>query len=323
MRAAAVFLRPPSGLRSSSRRRSSRAGLAAAGTQSAVANVLTAMALDSLRFPVRRPRPGQRALRPGQPARILLGSVRGLGDRRRPRQARLGVHPAGALRRRRHRPATWKTLIYRWPGQGLHKRAVKGLDLLGAIGTEEALNAVHRPSRSAPSYKGIKKAALAAMDRIAAGLGLDSGPVPRPARARLRAGPETAVTLDWAAAVPGRLRRAVEAVRHRRTRQGPQEPPETGRSRRRRSRLGGRRPIRPVEAAPEIGTEQVKRLERAMVAGRVWSSLDFDRYLSGHALMWHSTRRLVWQFSPRRMELVPGGRGPHPRRHRRRGADLA
>jgi hypothetical protein len=44
-----------------------------------------------------------------------------------------------------------------------------------------------------------------------------------------------------------------------------------------------------------IAQRQLRRLERAMVDGRVWSAADFSTYLSSHPLLVHLARRLVWE----------------------------
>ncbi|RRS00546.1 DUF4132 domain-containing protein [Glycomyces terrestris] len=63
--------------------------------------------------------------------------------------------------------------IRAWPDQRLSKRALNGLEVLGAIESEEALRAVHRLTRFRGS-KAVKAAALNQVDLVAAGLGLDA-----------------------------------------------------------------------------------------------------------------------------------------------------
>lgn len=43
-----------------------------------------------------------------------------------------------------------------------------------------------------------------------------------------------------------------------------------------------------------VATDQIKRLNRAMVTGRRWSGDEFTQYLLGHPLVIHLVRRLLW-----------------------------
>jgi hypothetical protein len=43
-----------------------------------------------------------------------------------------------------------------------------------------------------------------------------------------------------------------------------------------------------------VATDQIRRLERAMVTGRRWTGADFRRLFVAHPLLWHIVRRLVW-----------------------------
>ncbi|MFD0851815.1 DUF4132 domain-containing protein, partial [Actinomadura adrarensis] len=43
-----------------------------------------------------------------------------------------------------------------------------------------------------------------------------------------------------------------------------------------------------------ISSDQIRRLEQAMVTGRRWPTADFRRFLVEHPLLRHITRRLVW-----------------------------
>ncbi|MEU6248767.1 DUF4132 domain-containing protein [Glycomyces sp. NPDC047010] len=191
-----------------------------------------------------------------------------------------------------------EALILQWPGRSLHKRAVRGLELLGAIGTEEALAAVHRVSRTS-AYKGLKKAALAEVDRIAARLGLDEEQlldrlVPdfeldADGRMALDFGPRAfTVGFDeqlkpFAIDPKGKVRRSLPKP-------AADDDPEAAAD-------AAARFDRLKRSLKSVGTEQAKRLERAMAAGRVWARADFQRYFAGHALMRHLARRLVWQYT--------------------------
>jgi hypothetical protein len=191
-----------------------------------------------------------------------------------------------------------EALIHEWPGQSLHKRAVRGLELLGTIGTEEALGSVHRISKQS-AFKGLKKAALAEVDRIAARLGLDKEQlldrlVPdfeldADGRMTLDFGPRTfSVGFDeqlkpYVIDPNGKARKSLPKP------EASDDPEAAAAAAARFDRL--------KRGLKSVGTEQVKRLEKAMTSGRVWSRSDFERHLAEHALMRHLARRLVWQFT--------------------------
>ncbi|MEU5874376.1 DUF4132 domain-containing protein [Glycomyces sp. NPDC047369] len=191
-----------------------------------------------------------------------------------------------------------EALIHEWPGRSLHKRAVRGLELLGAVGTEEALAAVHRISRTS-TYKGLKKAALAEVDRIAARLGLDEEQlldrlVPdfeldADGRMALDFGPR-AFTVGFDEQLKPFVIDPKGKVRKSLPKPDADDDPEAAAD-------AAARFDRLKRSLKSVGTEQVKRLERAMTAGRVWSRADFERYFARHALMRHLARRVVWQYT--------------------------
>jgi hypothetical protein len=43
-----------------------------------------------------------------------------------------------------------------------------------------------------------------------------------------------------------------------------------------------------------VAADQIRRLERAMVAGRRWTGAEFRQLFVEHPLLWHIVRRLVW-----------------------------
>ncbi|WP_260610821.1 hypothetical protein [Streptomyces sp. WAC06614] len=62
-------------------------------------------------------------------------------------------------------------VIRSWPGEGAHQRAVDGLDVLGAIGTDTALLSLHGIAQRA-RFKALKARAGERIAEVAAGLGL-------------------------------------------------------------------------------------------------------------------------------------------------------
>ncbi|WP_030155634.1 DUF4132 domain-containing protein [Glycomyces sp. NRRL B-16210] len=187
-------------------------------------------------------------------------------------------------------------LIRQWPGQSQSRKAVRGLEVLGAIGTEAALRQVQDISRNA-KFKALKKTAVAQIEVIAErlelsldeladrlvpdfGLASDRDPV-------LDYGPrEFTVKFDE------RLRPFLidEAGKRRASAPKPGAKDDPDLAQAAYERFAALRKDLKTAAA-----EQVKRLEGAMCAGRSWTLADFRRYLVDHPLVWQLSSRLVWQ----------------------------
>ncbi|MEU6250304.1 DUF4132 domain-containing protein [Glycomyces sp. NPDC047010] len=69
--------------------------------------------------------------------------------------------------------ARLEALVREWPDRNHSKRALNGLEVLGAVESEHALRAVHRLTRFRGS-KAVKAAAVNQLELVAAGLGLDT-----------------------------------------------------------------------------------------------------------------------------------------------------
>ena len=63
--------------------------------------------------------------------------------------------------------------VREWPGQSQHKRAVTGLGVLGAIGTEAALRAIQGIADKV-KFKALEQEARVQIEAIADGLGLSA-----------------------------------------------------------------------------------------------------------------------------------------------------
>jgi len=199
-----------------------------------------------------------------------------------------------------------ETLIGRWPGEGFTKRAVNGLEVLGAIGSEAALRVVFAVQKSANS-KPLKEAAGEQAALIALGMGLDAEGLADRLVPDFELGEEGTLDLDYGSQNDGsqgsgprqfkvgfdeRLRPFVIDGRGKVRRSLPKpaegDDPEAAAE-------AGKRFALLKKGLKSVATEQVKRLELAMVDGRTWSVPEFQRHLVDHALMWHLTKRLVWQ----------------------------
>jgi hypothetical protein len=185
-------------------------------------------------------------------------------------------------------------LVREWPGQSRHKRAVAGLRVLGAIGTETALRAIQGIAEKVP-FKALKQEARAQIAAIAAGLGLSRDELADRLVPDFGLG-DAAVVLDYGTrtftvAFDEQLRPYVTDAdgkpRKSLPKPGAKDDPELAEDAYRRF-TALKKELRAVAA------EQVTRLEAAMVAGRSWSEEEFRRYFAEHALTKHLARRLVW-----------------------------
>ncbi|MEU7278185.1 DUF4132 domain-containing protein [Streptomyces sp. NPDC045431] len=182
-----------------------------------------------------------------------------------------------------------------WPGEGAHHRAVEGLDVLAAIGTDEALTHLHRIAERV-RFKALKARARERIAEVARGLGLTTEQlgdrlVPD---AGLDATGGTVVDYGARRFTVGfdeRLRPYVRDGSGKRLKglpkPGPKDDPERASAERARF-TALKKEVRTV------ASDQVRRLEAAMVAGRTWTAEEFRGLIVGHPLLRHLARGLVW-----------------------------
>jgi hypothetical protein len=192
--------------------------------------------------------------------------------------------------------ARLEALIRSWPAERLVKRAQNGLEVLGAVESEEALLALHRLRRTVDS-KALRESAADQVDLIAAGLGLEPEELADRLVPDFELGEDATLDLDYGprrfkVGFDERLRPFVvdERGKVRRSLPGPadgDDPEKTAEAAKRFDRL--------ARGLKSVATEQVRRLEQAMVEGRSWALPEFRRFLVDHALMWHLAKRLVWR----------------------------
>jgi len=185
--------------------------------------------------------------------------------------------------------------IREWPGQNQHKRAVTGLEVLGAIGTEEALRAIQTIAAKV-KFKALKEEAGRQITRIAEGLGLSREQLADRLVPDFGLGDTAALVLDYG---PRRFHVAFDEQlqpfvhdddgkpRKSLPKPGAKDDPEVAEESYQRFKAL-KKELRTVAA------DQVRRLEQAMVAARDWSTEEFRRYFAEHALNAHLARRLVW-----------------------------
>ncbi|WP_229067567.1 DUF4132 domain-containing protein [Actinoplanes sp. DH11] len=186
-------------------------------------------------------------------------------------------------------------LILTWPGDGGHQKAVTGLTVLSAIGTDVALMHLHGVAQRA-KFKGLKTTAQTRMAEVAESLGLTADQLAD------RLVPDLGLSADGSLRLDYGPRQFVvgfdEQLR-------PFVTDTTGKRLKSLPKPGARDDADLAPAAWKqfttlkkdartIAADQVRRLEQAMVRGRRWSVTDFQRFFIDHPLVWHISRRLVW-----------------------------
>ncbi|MEE1809046.1 DUF4132 domain-containing protein [Streptomyces sp. BE133] len=186
-------------------------------------------------------------------------------------------------------------VIRSWPGEGAHHRAVEGLDVLASIGTDVALLHLHGISQRV-KFKALKARAQEKIAEVAAGLGLTGEQLSD------RLVPDFGLDADGSTVVDygtrsftvgfdEQLRPYVLDGDGKRRKDLPQpgarDDAELAPAERKRF-MALKKDVR------TIASDQVRRLEAAMVTGRSWTAQEFQELFVGHPLLWHLVRRLVW-----------------------------
>ncbi|MFI2426365.1 DUF4132 domain-containing protein [Streptomyces sp. NPDC018955] len=186
-------------------------------------------------------------------------------------------------------------LVRAWPGENAHHRAVEGLTVLAAIGTDTALRHLHGISQRVP-FKALKKRAREKIDEVAEGLGLTTDQLADRLVPDLGLADDGSTVIDYGPRrftvtfdeqlrpcvrdETGKLRKALPAP-------GVKDDPELAPAERKRF-AALKKEVR------TIASDQLRRLEAAMVTGRSWTAAEFRELLVSHPLLRHLVRRLVW-----------------------------
>ncbi|WP_386070450.1 DUF4132 domain-containing protein [Tahibacter sp. UC22_41] len=186
-------------------------------------------------------------------------------------------------------------LLRSWPGEGAHARAVSGLDVLAAIGSDVALMLLNGIAQKV-KFKGLQDKAREKIDTIADARGLSAEELEDRLAPDLGLDAAGTLQLDFG---PRRFRIGFdEALK-------PYVRDDDG------ARLGDLPKPKKTDdtalaaAATErykllkkdvrtIASQQVLRLENAMCSRRRWELPVFERFLAGHPLVRHLVQRLVW-----------------------------
>jgi predicted DNA-binding WGR domain protein len=186
-------------------------------------------------------------------------------------------------------------LILAWPGEGGHARAVTGVGVLAAIGSDVALMHLHGIAQRA-KFKGLKTTAQQKMDEVAAGLGLSAEQLADRLVPDFGLDAEGSLRLDYGprqfvVGFDEQLRPYVAdtAGKHLKALPKPGAKDDDERATAAYKQFAAlKKDVRTVAA------DQIRRLERAMVTGRRWPGAEFRQLFVDHPLLWHIVRRLVW-----------------------------
>ncbi|MFJ9682362.1 DUF4132 domain-containing protein [Streptomyces sp. NPDC101194] len=186
-------------------------------------------------------------------------------------------------------------VIRSWPGEGAHHRAVEGLDVLASIGTDVALLHLHGISQRV-KFKALKARAQEKIAEVAAGLGLTGEQLSDRLVPDLGLDEDGSTVVDYGTrsftvGFDEQLRPYVLDGDGKRRKDLPQpgvrDDAELAQAERKRF-MALKKDVR------TIASDQVRRLEAAMVSGRPWTAQEFQELFVGHPLLWHLVRRLVW-----------------------------
>lgn len=190
---------------------------------------------------------------------------------------------------------TLTPLLKKWPGEGAHARAVQGLDVLTTIGSDIALMHLFGLSQKL-KFKGLKAQAGERIQEIALARNITADQLADRLVPDLDLDSKGSMTLDY-----GQRSFTVgfdESLK-------PFVKDEQGKLKKSLPKPGK---TDDPDLAPQafnlfkalkkdvkaIASQQLTRLEQAMVKERCWSPHDFQAYFVDHPLIVHLTRRLVW-----------------------------
>ncbi|GGV24095.1 hypothetical protein GCM10010182_53080 [Actinomadura cremea] len=186
-------------------------------------------------------------------------------------------------------------VIRAWPGEGGHAKAVAGLDVLAAIGTGTALMHLNSIAQRV-KFKGLKARAQEKIEEVAAGLELTAEQLADRLVPDFGLDASGTLTLDYGprafvVAFDEQLKPTITdadgKVRKSLPKPGAKDDPEL-------APAASKRFAQLKKDLRAVGSEQLGRLERAMVDRRRWPLDEFRELLVAHPLLHPLVRRLVW-----------------------------
>ena len=185
-------------------------------------------------------------------------------------------------------------LIRAWPGEAAHARAVVGLDVLAAIGTDVALMHLHGIAQKV-KFKGLQQKAREKIDQIAEARGLTADELGDRLVPDLGLDDDGSLILDFGAR---KFRMAFDEML---------KPAVIDESGKRMELPKPNKSDDPEKSAAAVATwkalkkdaktvaqSQLVRLELAMCSQRRWEAEAFHQFFVSHPLLIHIVRRLVW-----------------------------
>ncbi|MFG2041156.1 DUF4132 domain-containing protein [Dactylosporangium sp. NPDC048998] len=186
-------------------------------------------------------------------------------------------------------------LVQRWPYAGAHKRAAAGLDALAAFGTEAALRLLHELSTKAKA-PAVRTRAGQNLTEAADALGLTSEQLADRLVPRFDLAADATTVLDYGPRrfVAGFDEQLKPYVADEDGARRKDLPPPAASDDAELAAAARQRFAAAKKGARKVATEQVRRLEQAMVGGRRWRAAEFRMVFLEHPLLWQLARRLVW-----------------------------
>ncbi|WP_329792947.1 DUF4132 domain-containing protein [Lentzea sp. DG1S-22] len=186
-------------------------------------------------------------------------------------------------------------LIRVWPGESQHARAVSALDVLADIGSEVALSHLNSIAEKV-KFKGLKTKAQEKVAQIAAELGLSRDQLADRLVPRLGLDDAASLVIDYGerkftVGFDEQLKPFVLDPDGKRRKDLPKPGAKDDQD---LAPLEHKRFMALKKDVRTIASDQIHRLERAMVDQRTWTAEEFHTVLAGHPLLWHIVRRLVW-----------------------------
>ncbi|MDX2704010.1 DUF4132 domain-containing protein [Streptomyces sp. PA03-6a] len=182
-----------------------------------------------------------------------------------------------------------------WPGQGAHHRAVEGLNVLAEIGSDVALMHLHGVAQRV-KFKALKVRAQEKISEVAEGLGLSGEQLADRLVPDLALDPDGTTVVDYGTrrftvGFDEQLRPFVLDADGKRRKDlpapGVKDDQELAPAERKRF-AALKKDVR------TIASDQIRRLEAAMVTQRTWTAAEFRELFVQHPLVRHLVRRLVW-----------------------------
>ena len=182
-----------------------------------------------------------------------------------------------------------------WPGQGAHHRAVEGLNVLAEIGSDVALLHLHGIAQRV-KFKALKVRAQEKIAEVAEGLGLTGDQLSDRLVPDLGLESDGTTVIDYGPrrftiGFDEQLRPFVLDADGKRRKDlpapGVKDDQELAPAERKRF-AALKKDVR------TLASDQIHRLEAAMVEQRSWTAVEFRELFVQHPLIWHLVRRLVW-----------------------------